>query len=564
MHKHIRAFTGIRAVALWGVILYHLYPHVVRGGYLGVVVFFVLSGYLLMRQFLDKPTEPIHKFIDRYKRLTPPLLFVVAVTTFFAAVFFRDDFSAVFASGLAALFGVNNWQQILHGFSYFDLHGRFLPFTHMWALSAQMQFYLVWAILQKRFGKKKPAFVLSLAVMLIVSFLLMMGMTPFHEDHTRIYYGTDTRFFSFAMGALFAVLGKQGIFRKPQRDKSLHVLALTAVTLLLFFFFAEGKFLYYGGMFLFTLLICFLLVFVAKDDNAAARAFDTPLLRYFGSRSYELYLWQYPLMLLFQQFFAHHAISYTMVVLLQLPVLLLAAEGTYRLFRAPKRKKLVPALLLVFLLSSGAGFLLPESPAAEADPVQTEEAHAEGDVPQGVSAVNAEWPALALTEADLETLAEMRGLMIGDSITEMVAPYVEDLMPRMTVNGKVNRQLVHAKDVLSEYDLENLDTDVPVVYQLGTNSDFHSDTLKDLLDRTGDRPIYLINTAMPDPWEASVNEKFAEAAKRPNVHLIDWYSIAKEREDIFIEDHTHPKGIGRNLFAQMVAKALLAGETDAE
>ncbi|MFR6436564.1 MAG: acyltransferase family protein, partial [Peptoniphilaceae bacterium] len=136
MHKEkeIKSFTGLRALALWGVILYHLYPHKIVGGYLGVVMFFLLSGYLLMSQHLsEKNHAPFKKLAKQYKKLTPPLVFVVAVVVFIAVLAFQGEFRDVAASGISAIFGVNNWQQILRGFSYFDLHGKFLPFTHFWA-----------------------------------------------------------------------------------------------------------------------------------------------------------------------------------------------------------------------------------------------------------------------------------------------------------------------------------------------------------------------------------------------------------------------------------------------
>ncbi|MDD7363154.1 MAG: acyltransferase family protein [Peptoniphilus sp.] len=576
--NEIRGFTGIRAIALWGVILYHLYPHIIKGGYLGVVIFFCLSGYLLMYQHLSRGNrEPLHKFAKQYKKLTPPLLLTVTLTVLISAIFFSPDFRDVLASGVAAIFGVNNWQQILRGFSYFDLHGKFLPFTHFWALSAQLQFYLIWAILRKLFGDEPVKFAVSLAVLGAISLVLMPAMTPFADDTTRIYYGTDTRFFSFAIGALFGMASYQGSLNKPQTDKSLHVVALLAVVLVAFVVFREGAFLYYGGMLLFTILTCLLLAFTAKDDNAAARALDNPVLRYFGLRSYELYLWQYPVMLVFQQIFSHSTLSYHTVVLLQLPVLLLFAEATYRLFRYDAKDVLTRAATVCLLavgiigliaIEPEAGDALPEDTAQSEDTLPGEDAAEEtleegvaGELPEGVRAVNEEWPELALSTKDLERLKDLDGIMIGDSITEMTAPNVQELLPKFIVNGKKNRQMVHAKEILSSYDLTALPAEAPIVFQLGTNSDFNSKVLDELLAMCDGHEVYLMNTSIPDPWEDSVNEKFKDAAAAsPHVHLIDWYGIAKQHEELFIADHTHPKDLGIDLFAQTVAKHVLPKE----
>ena len=571
--REIRSFTGIRALALWGVILYHLYPHIIRGGYLGVVIFFVLSGYLLMVQHLTgSKGDPLQKFKKQYIKLTPPLLFVVTVTLIFAALFFREDFHDVLYSGIAAVLGVNNWQQIFRGLSYFDLHGKFLPFTHFWALSAQIQFYLIWAILRKLFGKNREKFAISLAVTGILSLFLMTGMKPFMDDATRIYYGTDTRFFSFAFGALAGMMGCKGSFNEPQKNKSNLAALLIVIMLLSFLVFKEGSFLYFGGMLLYTLIMCLLLLITARDDNRAAKALDNSVLRYFGTRSYELYLWQYPVMLVFQQLFSHAALSYHLVVLLQMPVLFVLGEGTYRLFKGGRKKQITRISLAVFLfLGIIGGIVIPtpkenemerarlEALAAQKREEERQKTEAENAaLSEPIREINEKWPELTLTAKDLKTLETRDGIMIGDSITEMTAVNIQNLLPKFTVNGKKNRQMVHAKELLASYDLSTLSADAPIVIQLGTNSDFNHKVLTELLDACGDHPVYLMTTAIPDPWEASVNSKFKEEAKnRSNVHIIDWYGIAKEHEDLFTKDHTHPKGLGMDLFAQTVAKHML-------
>ena len=572
--REIRSFTGIRALALWGVILYHLYPHIIRGGYLGVVIFFVLSGYLLMVQHLTSTkNDPLQKFKKQYIKLTPPLLLVVTVTLVFAALFFRDDFHDVLYSGAAAILGVNNWQQIFRGLSYFDLHGKFLPFTHFWALSAQIQFYLIWAILRKCFCNHREKFALSLAVTGILSLFLMTGMKPFMDDATRIYYGTDTRFFSFTIGALAGMIGCQGSFNKSQKRKSNLVSLLIALMLLCFLLFKEGSFLYYGGMLFFTLAMSLLLLITARDDNRAAKMLDNPLLRYFGTRSYELYLWQYPVMLVFRQLFSHSEFSYHTVVLLQMPVLFALGEGTYRLFRSQSKKKTVRLSLAVFLLVGILGGIIIPTPkenemerarleaiAAQKREAERKKIEAENaELSEPIREINEKWPELALSARDLKTLETKKGLMIGDSITEMTAVTIENLLPNFKIDGKKNRQMVQAKDILTSYDLSSLGADAPIVIQLGTNSDFKQKVLNQLLDACGDHPVYLMTTVIPDPWEASVNDKFKEEAKtRDNVHIIDWYKIAKEHEDLFVKDHTHPKGLGMDLFAQTIAKHMLS------
>lgn len=575
VHKEIKSFTGLRALALWGVILYHLYPHKIVGGYLGVVIFFLLSGYLLMSQHLsEKNHAPFKKLAKQYKKLTPPLVFVVAVVVFIAALAFQGEFRDVAASGLSAVFGVNNWQQILRGFSYFDLHGKFLPFTHFWALSAQLQFYLIWAVLRQFCGKNRGKLALSLAVTGGISLLLMPLMTPFTQDATRIYYGTDTRYFAFAIGALAGLMGEKGSFKGSQKAKGMPAAVLLGLMLLSFVFFAEGRFLYYGGMALFSLMGAALLLYTAKDDNATAKALSGPVLRYFGTRSYELYLWQYPVMLVFQQAFSHSELSYFAVVLIQMPALFILGEVTYRLFKRPAKKRVltVSAAALALITLIGTFAFSPKRMAAkekaEAKKIEAREKEAakakepepldDENLSDEIKEINRRWPAVALGEKDVNALAERDGLMIGDSLTEMEAEYIKMLLPKFTIDGKKNRQMVTGKEILESHDLSALAEDAPIVIQLGTNYDFNTKVLDDLIVATGEHPVYLINTVMPDPWEGAVNEKLANAAKASKrVHLIDWYKIAKEEDELFISDHTHPKNLGLYLFPQVVAKGIM-------
>lgn len=576
LHKEIKSFTGLRALALWGVILYHLYPHKIAGGYLGVVMFFLLSGYLLMRQHLaEKNHDPLKKFVKQYKKLTPPLVFVVAAVLFIAAVAFQAEFRDVAASGISAIFGVNNWQQILRGFSYFDLHGKFLPFTHFWALSAQIQFYLIWAILRRFCGKDRGKLALSLAVTGAVSLLLMPIMTPFAKDMTRVYYGTDTRYFAFAIGALAGLVGEKGSFSRSQKAKAPQAAGLLTAMLLCFVVFKSGGFLYHGGMALFSVLGAALLLYTAKDDNFTAKALASPVLSYFGKRSYELYLWQYPVMLVFQQAFSHSELPYFAAVLIQLPVLFLLGEGTYRLFKHPIKKKRAlsasAAAVLVLTLIGSVAFspkriaAKEEAEAKKIEAKQKAEAKAKEPEPvddenlsDEIKEINRRWPQVALGEKDINALVERDGLMIGDSLTEMEAEYIKMILPKFTVDGKKNRQMAKGREILESHDLGALSPDAPIVIQLGTNYDFNTKVLDSLIAATGKHPVYLVNTVMPDPWEEPVNQKLAAAAKSSKrVRLIDWYKIAKEEDELFISDHTHPKNLGLYLFPQVVAKGIM-------
>lgn len=580
--NYIHSFTGLRALALWAVILYHLFPNKIQGGYLGVVVFFVLSGFLLMRQYLllDKK-NPLEKLKGQYKKLFPAMVFMVSTITLFVALFYPTRLPLLRGSGLAALLSVNNWHQVYKGLSYFDLHGSLRPFTPLWTLSVEMQFYLIWALLTR--GRKKNLKLLtkSLLFLSLASMVLMMVLSPLHQDPTRVYYGTDTRFFSFGIGALFGLAATRGAGNRPQKDRGIQALVLVLILVLSFIFFAQGPLLYYGGMVAITLLVGLLCVFISKDDNIGARVLSHPLLTFFGKRAYSYYLWQYALMLVFQQIFSHSTLAYSLEVLLQLGLLLILGEISYRLWEQKRgSKKILLGLTLLFLGLSTYSYLTQEEEEVGVKQ-QIEKIHQERvqepreekvektpdqvspEVQDKADQINQDYPAYSLTPADLGQLSHQKGLLIGDSITESAAPSLQEYFPQFQIDGKINRQMAHAIDLLGEYDLGGPESTSPIIIQLGTNSDFNESTLEEIIKRSGHHPLYLVNTAMPDPWEETVNHKLEKAAQsHSGVYIIDWYGAAKKEEDLFFPDHTHPQAKGENLLAHVIGKALLGQKKD--
>ncbi|MCD1147365.1 acyltransferase [Peptoniphilus sp. KCTC 25270] len=586
---HIKSFTGLRGIALWAVMLYHLFPTKIQGGYLGVVIFFVLSGYLLMRQYLLLPHKnPLQKVKEQYLKLMPTALFMIATVTLFTFFFYRDSLPDLRWQGAFALLGLNNWQQIFQGLSYFDLHGSLRPFTHLWAHSAELQFYLIWAflLLFSKNDRKKLTF--SLFLFSGVSFLLMIGMTPSHEDMTRIYYGTDTRFFSFGIGALIGSIGTVGSSNTSHKNKGFLASVLGIILLGAFLFLKESPLLYYGGMLLFTLATSLLLIYISKDDNFFATFLSHPIFTFFGKRAYSYYLWQYAIMLIFQKLFSHSTLPYGIQVLLQLILLAIVAEYSYRVWEKRKSYQfLLPVLSLILASILFFSFLTQEenSPSEDISETQTtqgpivpQEGETSdpnlspetlssdaplGDTPEQIDLwknmeeVNALYPEIAMSPQGYTRTIEMKGLAIGDSVMEGTASVLQKYFPQFIIDGKVNRQMIHSFELLDQY-LPSLGEADPIVIQLGTNADFQKERLEEIIQKTAPHPLYLVNTVMPDPWEESVNKKIQEAAENsPRVHLIDWYSLAKTQSELFREDNTHPVEKGCYVLSQLIAKNLL-------
>ena len=212
--RYITGFDGIRSLAVIGVILYHLLPTQMRGGYLGVPVFFVVSGYLitdlLLQEWKQTGRIEIKQFYyRRMKRLYPALVTMLVGASAYITLFQRNLLNNLRGNVISSLFYVNNWWQINHGMSYFDRFSGESPFTHIWSLAVETQNYIFWPIifvLLMKLVKNKGKVFLGIVAAALVSAILMAVLYVPGQDPTRVYYGTDTRLFSILLGGALAFI----------------------------------------------------------------------------------------------------------------------------------------------------------------------------------------------------------------------------------------------------------------------------------------------------------------------------------------------------------------------
>ena len=210
--RYIPALDGLRALAVLGVIAYHMGMAWMPGGLLGVTVFFVLSGYLITSLLLiewdSTGTIDLPQFwLRRVKRLFPAIAFVIIVTAVLCTLFDHSLLTKLREDMWAALCWVTNWWYILRDVSYFDALGAPSPVTHFWSLAIEEQFYVVWPvvlILAHKFGVKRTHMRNATFVLALASALEMAILFNPDADPSRVYYGTDTRAFSLLIGAWLA------------------------------------------------------------------------------------------------------------------------------------------------------------------------------------------------------------------------------------------------------------------------------------------------------------------------------------------------------------------------
>lgn len=349
--RHNYSLDSLRFMAVLGVFFYHLNAAVFPYAYLGVVGFFGLAGYLSMRQLVLAEQGPNsrpslgQRMADKLDKLFPPLIFFLLIMsilmlTVFPA--FLDNFAGQLRSTLLAS---NNIWQILRAESYFEGQGYFKPLVHMWALSLEMQFYLLFTLLVESSYKKRDrsAWAVLFGLLSLASYLLLLFLYDPSADPSRVYYGTDTRFFSFSLGALAALVADPGHARSAiaRMGKDL-LLALCCLALVAAYFLplAPDVMIRYG-LLAYSLLLALTMGLAADDESFLTVFGKSKLTQYVCSRSYFIYLWHFPCFRLAERMTFGRYLPVALYYALVISAALLLSEAAYRLdkaFRDMRRK----------------------------------------------------------------------------------------------------------------------------------------------------------------------------------------------------------------------------------
>ncbi|WP_225047314.1 acyltransferase family protein [Lacticaseibacillus kribbianus] len=351
-HRYIGGFDGLRTLGVIGVILYHLRPELFRGGYLGVLIFMTISGYLITDGFIRASdagqglTLP-NFWARRARRLYPGLVAVLFGTGAYMVLFSRDlllNFHKIVLTNLTFTY---NWWQIFNGQSYF---ARFAnnesPFVHLWTLSIEGQFYLLWPLLFLLLVKlvKKPErrFQVTLGIA-VLSGLWMTILALVHPtgDPSRLYYGTDTRLFGLMLGAALAFIWPSTKLARHLNRRAAAALDLVGTAAVLAMVWgmlsldADGRAAYLGGMFGFTVATVLLVAVVASPATIWGKLLSNPVFHWVGSRSYGIYLYQFPVMIFWENGFKNIADHPVLYPVLEVLLILGISELSYRFIEQP-------------------------------------------------------------------------------------------------------------------------------------------------------------------------------------------------------------------------------------
>ncbi|MGW1076301.1 acyltransferase family protein [Streptomyces sp. NPDC002537] len=569
----------MRALAVTAVVIYHANPGWLPGGFLGVDVFFVLSGYLITHLILTERAQAdridLRSFwLRRARRLLPALATMLVATTAAATLAHPQRLATAVGDLLSAATFTNNWWQIATDASYFANFGPPPLFQHLWTLSLEEQFYLLWPLILAcllRFVTRNGArSALALAAAVSSAVAMALEYVP-GEDPSRVYFGTDTHAFPMLAGAALALLGPSSKSLTGQSRLRARIpdlaggAALVVLVLLTGAVSQDAAVLYPLGFAAAGIAACIMVYAAVQPSGLLVRCLSAAPLRWLGTRSYGIYLWHFPAISLVTPDGKTPA-----DVPLQAIAAIAAAAGlaelSYRFVEQPIRRHGFRAVgrrlgrafavaaaptaatvcAVAVILVAGYGVITAPS----------DDGSAAAQIRAGQRALESKPPAPAPARRLPTPVSVGQIVAIGDSVMLAATPALQAKFPGIEIDARESRQLSSAPHKINSLKQEGRLGDT-VIIGLGTNGVGDSADLQAAIDAIGPgKHIVLVTVHAQRDWRDAVNRDIRTAADHsPNVLLADWDKAITGHDDL-LYDGIHPKPAGGKIYANTIAAVL--------
>ena len=604
--KYLPSIDSLRALAVLAVIIYHVDVNYLPGGFLGVDLFFVLSGYLIssliIKEYRKTGSLNLYNFyIRRARRLLPAVYFMITiglvVMVLFNEVLLRK-------SHLDAIFGYiysSNWWYIFHKLDYFDSFGAQSPFKHLWSLAIEEQFYMIFPLLFLLINRKKKSkdgtyklnknflyVVLGLILVSLIAHILLFDI----NNISRIYFGTDTRAFSLLVGVVGAILypmEKLHAKETPQQNIMYSVVSLVSIATLITVMIYTSEYntwLYRGGFLLVAILGLIVIISSGKQHTLMSRLLSFKPVVFIGKISYSLYLWHFPVLVLttpvseignpniifvILRVILTFALATASYVFVETPIRKLGFKNYInvifkKLKKRPRKSRkayagIVGLVSVLFLM----GIFGKSVPFISTAFVKEMEANKETQfVNNGNNKENNQEKSSDSNKDKKDNKEDKNNsdkkyssvVVMGDSLTVDIGEKFQELYPGAVIDGKIGRQLYVAVEEAKSYSKYNNENSA-IIFQLGTNGPFTESQIEELVKEFDKADIYFVNIKVPRAWEKTVNAALKETQeKHSNVKIIDWYSVANSSKDLFEPDRVHLNQTGIAEMVTLIEKNL--------
>ena len=573
--RHISSIDGLRAIAVTAVVLYHLGISWIPGGFLGVDLFFVISGYVITRLILDSINQSraldLRAFYAaRLRRIYPGFLFMVVCTILFIGVWAPEAIKRFLSDLPFAITGTINWLLVARHQDYFETVGRPPLLQHTWSLAVELQFYLIWPLILlgvlKYFGKKNIARIALVIAMVSGTTLFFVSLQLDQSNAqqiSHIYFGTDTHSLGLFLGSALAVSwipqNLSADIEKRAQDviDGIGVFGLLGLISTFLFIDESNASLYRIAFPLAGIFGCLVIISLVHPASRFAPIISTAPFRWVGQRSYGIYIWHWvifqvtrPSVDLSGQTWALYLARVLLVLALadislrwvEIPFRQGLVQNWFRgmKYRSAKVKlrqqiSVLTSIIMVLAVTTSISF----QAINKTDEIRNQLVQDSGD---------------AQSQQDLGSTT---GLWVtGDSVILGIRSKLEAKEHISLINARVGRQ---APELLAVMRVDQTSVpSSPVVFNLGNNNALSEQTVVDIFEIVKNQPqIIVVNTAVPRAWKDANNAIISKvAANYPNTKVVDWDRISTGRPELFAPDGVHLSPTGSDVYVDLVLSVI--------